>query len=102
MKMRGGGTKIKLLNHIFALYSLPITQKFSLATLARLHFILQLKLQCDFTTPVIFSCIFGVIIPDSQLPKCTKTRLKWHKIAYKASKHRFRSLRPGLMGGIGG
>jgi len=28
------------------------------------------------------------IISDSQLSKCTKTRLKWHKISHKRSKHR--------------
>jgi len=77
-----GERKIKLLKHIFALYSLPLTfaKIFSLAMLARLHFIIQLKMQaCNVTlpTPVVFSCIFGVIIPDSHLPKCTKTRLKW-------------------------
>ena len=33
-------------------------------------------------TPVIFSCIFGVIVPNGQLPKCTKTRVKSHKIAF--------------------
>ena len=48
---------------------------------------------CNVTlpTPVIFSCIFGVrpIIPDSHLPKCTKTRLKWHNITHKTSKPRF-------------
>jgi len=34
---------------------------------------------CNVTlsTPIIFSCIFGVIIADSQLLKCNKTRLKW-------------------------
>jgi len=32
--------------------------------------------------PVIFSCIFGTIIPNDQLPKCTKTRVKSRKIAY--------------------
>jgi len=53
-------------------------------------------MQRDFTNPgYIFFVFFGVIIPDSDLPKCTKTRLKWHKIAHKTSKHRFRlGLRP--------
>ena len=32
--------------------------------------------------------VFCVVTSDSQLPKCTKTRLKSHKIAYKTSKHR--------------
>ena len=48
-------------------YNLALTfaKIFSLATLAR-NFIIQLKMQaCNVTlpTPVIFSCIFGVIIP---------------------------------------
>jgi len=55
---------------------------------------------CNVTlpTPVIFSCIFGVIIPDSHLPKCTKTRLNGTKLRIKCpkcSKHCFRlGLRP--------
>jgi len=75
---------------------LLLLQKFSQATFARvglgLHCIIQLKMQgCSVTlpTPVMFYCIFGVIIPDSRLQKCTKTRLKWHKIAYKTPKHHF-------------
>jgi len=82
--------KIKLGTYLHYLlyYSLALTcaKIFSLATLARLHFIIQLKMQaCNVTspTPVIFSCIFGVIIPDSHLPKCNKTRLKWHKLHIK-------------------
>ena len=41
------GRKIKLLKHVFALYSLPIifSKIFSLATLAQLRFILQFKMQ---------------------------------------------------------
>jgi len=34
-------------------------------------------------TPVIFSCIFDVIIWDSQLPKCSETRLKRTKLRIK-------------------
>ena len=34
-------------------------------------------MQRNFTNPsCIFFCIFGVIIPDIQLLKCTKTRVK--------------------------
>jgi len=55
------------------------------------HCIIKMQ-ACNVTlpTPVIFSRIFGVIIPDSHLPKCNKTRIKWHKIAHKTSKHRLR------------
>jgi len=47
IKVGGGkikGRKIKLLKHVFVLYSIPIilSKIFSLATLARLHFILHL------------------------------------------------------------
>jgi len=67
------------------LYSPALTFYF-LACYARLlAFYLQ---ACNVTlqTTVIFSCIFGVIVPDSQLSKCTKPRLKSHKIVYKTSK----------------
>jgi len=55
----------------FALYSLTATflKIISLAGFARLHFMPQLETEAN---TVIFSCIFGVIIRDSQLPKCTK------------------------------
>jgi len=48
IKVGGGkikGRKIKLLKHVFALYTLPIIflKIFSLATLARLRFILHFK-----------------------------------------------------------
>jgi len=33
-----------------------------------------------------------VLSPNNQLPKCTKTRVKLHKIAYKTSKNRLRRL----------
>ena len=50
-----GRGEIKLLKHVFALYrpSLPIIflKIFSLATLARLHFILHLEMQACFTNP---------------------------------------------------
>jgi len=36
------------------------------------------------------SRIFGVIIPYIHLSKCTKTRLIWHRIAHKTSKHHLR------------
>jgi len=54
------GRKIKLLKHVFALYILPIifSKIFSLATLARLHFNLHIKMQaCNvraLPTPFIF------------------------------------------------
>jgi len=40
-------------------------------------------------TPFILYCIFGVIILNNQLLKCTKIRVKSHKIAYKTSKKSF-------------
>ena len=55
-----------------------------------------IKMQaCNVTlpAPVICYCILDVIVSGSQLPKCTKTCLKSHKIAYKTSEH---SLRLGL------
>jgi len=41
------------------------------------HLLLLQEHACNMTlpTPVIFSCIFGVIFPDSHPPKCTKTSL---------------------------
>jgi len=92
---RGHG-QIKLLQHIFALCSLPpiFSKTFSLATLVQLHFITQLEIQVYnviLPTPVTFSCIFGVIIPDvSQLPKCIKTHIKLHKCTYKTAKNHLR------------
>ena len=81
-----GGMNKKLLKHVFGLYSLPIIfsknfQKiFSLATLARLRFILKLQMQYVLPTPFIyiFFHFFRVIIPDCQLPKFTENA---HKIA---------------------
>ena len=80
----GGHRQIKLLRHIFAFCSVPpiSSRTFSLAMLAQFHFIPQLEMQVynvTLPTPVIFSCISGVIIPNSQLPKCTKTRIKLQK-----------------------
>ena len=59
----------------------------------------------DVTLPisVIFSGIFGVINPDSQLPnqaKHTKTRVKFHKIACKTSKNRLRLEAEGWLRGM--
>ena len=53
------GRKIKLLKHVFALYSLPVlfSKIFWLATLAQLRFILHLKnasMQCALPTPFVF------------------------------------------------
>jgi len=51
------------------------------------------SMQCALPTPFIayfcfFFCFFwGVIIPDWQLTKFTKTRIKLHKIAYTMSKN---------------
>jgi len=87
------GRKIKLLKHVFLLYSLTIifSKIFSLATLAQLRFILHVKMQvCNvlYQPHLYFFFIFGVIISDCQLPKftekrikyCTKLRTKWPKI----------------------
>jgi len=93
-KKRGGneGGRLHCLSTctVFLLFS----QKF-LARYARSHFIfifqIQLQVQtCNVTlpTPLIFYCTFGVIIPDNWLPKCTKTHVKSHRIAYKTSKKR--------------
>ena len=61
---------------------LSFSQKiFSLATLARLRFILNLQIasiQCVLPTPFIYFFTFGVNIPDCQLPKFT---VNTHKIA---------------------
>jgi len=76
---------------------LPFSQKnFSLATLAQLHFIPRLEIQVSnviLPTPgyvFLYFCFFGVIIPNSQLTKCTKACIKSHKIAYKMSKKHLR------------
>ena len=77
-----GGDEQKLLKHAFGLYSLPIIfskKIFSLATLARLRFILSLQMQYVLPTPFIYIfSFFGVIIPNCQLPKFTENT---HKIA---------------------
>jgi len=44
-------------------------------------------MQRDFANPI---CIFGVVIPDSKLPKSTKACVKLHKIACKTSRSRLR------------
>jgi len=84
------GRKIKLLKHVFALYSLPIifSKKFSLAMLARLRFMhLEMQAYNVLYQPHLYFLLFGVIISDCQLPKFTKTRIKLHKIAYEMSKN---------------
>jgi len=92
----GGGGNLRTYLHCRT-YSLPITfsKIVPLATLAELHFILQLGLlleiqACNVSLPtlVIFNCILVLIIPDSSAPKCIKTHIKSHKIAYKMSKNR--------------
>jgi len=78
-------TKIKLLKHLFPLYSLHIIflEIFSLATLARMRFIVHLKMQaCNVLyqphrVPIYIFLFFGIIIPDCQLPKFTENT---HKI----------------------
>jgi len=77
------GRKIKLLKHVFALYSLPIilSKIFSLATLARLRFVIHLEMQtCNvlFQPHLYFLEKFGVI-SDCQLPKFTENT---HKTAH--------------------
>jgi len=54
-----------------------------------LHFIAKLEMQaCNVTSPtaVIFSRIFGIIIPGSQLPKYTKARVNRTKLRIKRPK----------------
>ena len=46
-------------------------------------------MQRDFTTPCSYIVLYFWCYYDN-LPKWTKTRLKWHEIAHKTSKHRFR------------
>jgi len=79
-----GGMNKKLLKHVFALYSIPII--FSKNFLARYARSIALypqltnaSMQCVLPTPFIYIFpIFGVIIPDCQLPKFTENT---HKIA---------------------
>jgi len=84
IKVRGQikGRNIKLLKHVFALYSLPIifSKIFSLATLAQLRFVIHLEMQaCNVLfQPHLYFLIFDVIISDCQLPKFTENT---HKIA---------------------
>jgi len=85
------GEKLSYLS-IYLLYNLPITfsKIFSLATLARLRFILHLKnasMQCALPTQFIFVFIFCVIISDCQLPKFTENThiIAQNRIAYKMS-----------------
>ena len=91
------GRKIKLLKHVFALYSLPIifSKIFALATLAQLRFI-HLKMQvCNvlYKPHLYFFLFFGVNISDCQLPKFTEKRIKLHKIVYKMTKNCLRGWR---------
>ena len=84
----GEGVNKKLLKHVFGLYSLPIIfSKNFLARYARsIALYPQLTNAICFTNPIyiyiIFS-VFGVIIPDCQLPKFTE---KAHKIAQNCVK----------------
>ena len=94
----GGGINKQLLKHVFGLYSLPII----FSTLARLRFILNLQMQYVLPTPFIgyiFFFIFGVIIPDCQLPKFTENAHKIAQIAYKMSKNCLRGWGTGVGGG---
>ena len=97
------GRKINLLKHVFASYSLPIifSQIFSLATLARLHFILHLEMQASnvLYQPHLYSFLFLVSLSlTDSFQNSLKTRIKLHKIAYKMSKNCLR----GWGGGCGG
>ena len=97
VKVAGGKIKerkIKLLEHVVALYSLPIifSKIFSLATLARLRFILHLEMQaCNvlYQTHLYFVS-FGVIIHDCYLPKVTENT---HKIVHKNVQKLFAGVR---------
>ena len=66
-----GERKIKLLKHKLAQYSIPLTfsKIFSLATLARFNFILQLKMQACNDVALLYQSYtflyFGVIFLDS-------------------------------------
>jgi len=62
--------RIRIVYSLFLIFS----EIFLPATLPRLHSILQLEIRA----------IFGFLIPDSELPKYTKTCVKSYKIAYKA------------------
>jgi len=89
----------KLLKHVFALYSLPIfSQKiFSLVTLARLRFIINLQMQtCNvFYQPHLYFFNFLMSLSlTASFQSSLKTRIKLHKIAYKMSKNCLR-------GGVG-
>ena len=94
------GRKIKLLKHVFALYSLRIifSKIFSLATLARLRFMLHLEMQaCNMLhQPHLYFYFVGVIISDCQLPKFSENT---HKIAQNCTQN-FQKLSAGLRGRV--
>jgi len=75
------GRKIKLLKHVFALYSLPIifSKIFSLTTLAQLRFILHLKMQvCN----VLYQPhLYFLFLVSLSLTASFQNSLKTHKIA---------------------
>ena len=71
---------------------LPFSQK-PFRLLYLLNWILSHNLKCKYVTwfyqPQLYFVVFlvFVIIPNSQFPKCTKTRIKSHKTAHKTSKN---------------
>ena len=81
------GKKIKLLKHVFALYSLPtiFSKIFSLATLARLRFILHLKMQpCNVLYQPHLYIIFYFLLSLSltaSFQNSLKTRIKLYKMS---------------------
>ena len=77
--------RTELLMLIFALYShalmLSLSENFSCLLRSLDCILAQLEMQaCNVTlpNPVIFSCTFGVIIPDSQKLKRIKTKIAYN------------------------
>jgi len=92
------GRKIKLLKHVFALYSLLIIfSKTFLAGYARsITFILHLEMQaCTvlYQPHLYFLKFFVAIISDCLLPKFTENSKNTHKIGYKMSTNFLRGWR---------
>ena len=86
----GGWTKSYLSMYSIYIVFLSFSQKiFSLATLARLRFILNLQMQYVLPTPFIGYIFFSFLVSLSltaSFQSSLKTRIKLHKIAYKCSK----------------
>jgi len=80
-----GERKVKFLKHILStLSSFHFLKKISRSRDCILPPIRNPSMQHNFTNPSKTSNIFlyfGVIIPDCQLPKCTKTRKISHTVA---------------------